>query len=70
MSYKRKLDEACLDFFLVTIERHGAPQVSGSVLSVDDKGATIRTEEELEVYIEFTSMRGVTITGWDLSAGD
>jgi hypothetical protein len=72
MSYKQVLTKAQSAPSLVTIERHGVPNVSGRVLSLDADGATIQTKAEAEVYIEFASMRGVTNDGWDADtlAGD
>jgi hypothetical protein len=66
MSYAQVLANARSTLSLVTVERHGAPNISGHVLSLNEDGVTIETEEGTKVYIDFTSMRGVANDGWDL----
>ncbi len=66
MSYSQKLAEAQQAPARVIIDRHGAPKVTGSVVSIDETGATIKSENDVEVYIEFASMRGISIAGWDM----
>lgn len=67
MSYKKVLTDAHDEPSLVIVERKdGVPKVSGSVVSLDADGATIKTTEGEEVYIEFASIRGVTCNGWDM----
>ena len=63
MSYKQVLIKAQFAPSLVTIERHGVPNVSGRVLSLDADGATIQTKAEAEVYIETLAGETVRVGG-------
>ncbi len=70
MSYKQKLTDARNAPAQVTVDRDGAPPVSGSVIQIDNSGATIKDKSGVGTYIEFTSIRGVSLNGWDIDALD
>lgn len=72
MSYKSVLKQAMKAEEEVTIDRDGAPSLTGQVESVDESGLTLKaisgTERASFTLIEFTNIRGVTTTGWDMDA--
>jgi hypothetical protein len=73
MSYKAALEKAAeTKDEVIVIDRAGASSLNGTVHSVDDSGVTLKSSGGAEnaafTYIEFTSIRGITTTDWDMDA--
>ncbi|MCR4286096.1 MAG: hypothetical protein NUW00_04350 [Candidatus Kaiserbacteria bacterium] len=73
MSYKSVLTDAKEAEEKVTVDRADAPSLSGFVESVDEHAVTIKATSDGAggasfTHIEFTSIRGVTTSGWDMDA--
>jgi hypothetical protein len=58
----------------VTVNRSGAPDVTGTIESITEGGCIIATSEGMDLkrstFIAFRDIRGVSTSGWDMGAID
>ncbi len=70
--YSKHLAELKEEGTPVTINRNGAPDVTGTIQSVDGNGCTIATPEKFDevrrTFISHRDIRGVSSTGWNMDA--